>query len=93
MTFINGSKLIIKPATDKFEIPSEISVDIFVKDKCVYTDNLKFLPSSNFKNYGIYTVNLNSNKYLERNYKNVYVVIRFNDETSKILLNDNILKN
>ena len=90
--FNYGSELIIRPATDLFEFPSEISVDVFVKDKCIYTDNLKFIPSSNFKNFGVYTVDLNLNRYLERNYKNVYVVIRFNNETSKILLHENMSK-
>ncbi len=86
------SELIIRTSKyEEFEVPSEISIEIIAKDKSVYSDNLKFIPDTNFKNSGKYTIHLESNKYLERNYRKLYLVIRFDDETSKIPLREKIV--
>lgn len=88
------NELMILPGKyEDFEMPSEIIVEVFAKDKSVYTDILKFIPSTNFENYGKYTARIDSNKNLERNYKDVHVAIRFNDEVSKILLKEEVKLN
>ncbi|WP_313233756.1 hypothetical protein [Tissierella praeacuta] len=79
-------ELVISPATDEFELPSEINVDVLVKNKSIYTDKLRIIKNKNFSKFGVYKSTFDSNKYLERNYKDVYVVINFNDETSEIPL-------
>lgn len=79
-------ELVISPATDEFELPTEIYIDVLAKDKSIYTDNLKIIKNKNYSEFGIYRITFDSNKYLESNYKDIYVVVSFNDENSKIPL-------
>jgi hypothetical protein len=86
------SELIITPKRDDFKIPSEISTDIIVNNNSVYTDRLKYIPDSFNKNYlGSYRVRLNSDEiisddYFKKDNNEVYIIIRFNNESSKIIL-------
>lgn len=81
-----NNELVITLTTEKFEPPSEIFVDILVKDKSVYTDKLE-IEDNNFSQFGIYKCNFNSIKYLEKNYKDVSVTVSVNDELITIPLN------
>jgi hypothetical protein len=83
------SELIIQPGRDDFNIPSEISIDIIVNNKRVYTDRLKYIPDPQFR-LGQYTkVRLTSKDYFKKGTKNVHIIIRYNGESSSILLNQN----
>lgn len=90
-TFINIHKnydcvLMITPATDLFELPLEINVEVYVKDRCIYTDNLELIKDSNFKKFGTYKARFPTSSYLERNHENIYVVVSHNDNINKIIL-------
>lgn len=85
------SELIIEPGSDNFKIPPKISIDIIVNNNCVYTDRLEYIPSSNKKFLGKYMVKIDSDDiipddYFKKNNSKVYVVIKFNDQSSSILL-------
>lgn len=80
-----NNELVITLVTEKFEPPSEIFVDILVKDKSVYNNKLK-IKQDNFPHSGIYRCYFDSIKYLEKNYKDVSVFVNFNDETITIPL-------
>jgi hypothetical protein len=86
------TELIITPQRDDFKIPSEISADIITNDKCVYTGKLEYIPDSFNKNYlGSYRVRINSDDiisddYFKKDNNEVYIIIRFNNESSKIIL-------
>lgn len=86
------TELIITPQRDDFKIPSEISADIITNDKCVYTGILKYIPDSFNKNYlGSYRVRINSDDiisddYFKKDNNEVYIIIRFNGQSSSILL-------
>lgn len=83
------SELIIRPGRDDFKIPSEISIDIIVNNKRVYTDRLKYIPDPQFR-LGQYTkVRLTSKDYFKKGTKNVHIIIRYNGESSSISLNRN----
>ncbi|WP_315122459.1 hypothetical protein [uncultured Clostridium sp.] len=85
--FKYDSELIIRPMSDNFEVPSEISIDIIADNNCVYTDRLKYIPDSNEKLLGEYMLALISDDYFKKDIKDVDIIIRFNDESSSILLN------
>ena len=61
-----NNELVIRPATDEFEPPSEISIDILVKDKSIYTDKLEIIKNDKTSKLGIYKCTFDSNKYLEK---------------------------
>ena len=82
-----SNHLFITPATDKFELPPEMIIEVFVKDKSIYADRLKIIKKDNFQDYGEYKCKFDSNKYLEKNYNDVYILISYKDETSKVDLN------
>lgn len=81
------SVLMIVPGSDSFSIPSEISIDITVNNKCIYTDRLKYIPNSNKNSLGKYTATIKSNELFKKDISNVYLIIRFNDKSSSIMLN------
>lgn len=80
------SELIIRPSRDDFKIPSEINVNIFINNKCVYTDKLKYIPSSNKNLLGQYMVTLNSADFFKKNINNIYITIESNNKSSSLLL-------
>lgn len=83
------SELIIRPGRDDFKIPSEISIDIIVDNKRVYTDRLKYIPDPQFR-LGEYTrVRFKSKDYFKKDIRNVYIIIKYNGESSSISLNQN----
>ncbi|MCK9444801.1 MAG: hypothetical protein M0Q14_09795 [Tissierellaceae bacterium] len=82
----HSNELIITPATDKFELPREIVIDIYVKDRSIYSDILTMAKSDNFPEYGTYKYKFDSNKYLVKHHKDIYILITYEDETSRILL-------
>lgn len=69
-------------------MPSEISVEIIVNENSVYIGNLEYIPDTNGFLIGKYMVNLNSGDYFNKDIedKYVYIIIRYNDESSSILL-------
>jgi hypothetical protein len=84
-------ELIIMPIRNDFEIPSEISTDIIVNNKCVYTNTLKYIPDSNKNLLGRYMARIDSDDiisgdYFKRSNDEVYINIRSNGESSSILL-------
>ncbi len=81
-----NNELVITLSTEEFEPPSEVVVDILAKGRNVYSDKLK-IRKDDFPHSGIYKSNFDSIKYLEKNYKDVSIVVSFNDETITILLN------
>lgn len=82
----HDSELTIKPRRDDFKIPSEINADIIVNSNSIYTNKLKYIPSSNKNSLGKYMVNINLNSYLKKASNEVYVIVKYNDQSSKILL-------
>lgn len=74
-----SNEIVVAPATTEFEFPPSIIVEVFVKDKKIFTD-MNVRPSDN----GVYKCRFDSNKYLEKHYKDVYLVIGFDDEESKV---------
>jgi hypothetical protein len=86
------TELIIQPARDDFKIPSEISADIIVNSKCVYTSKLEYTINSNNKDsLGTYRVKINSDDIIPGDYfknKNneVYIIVRLNGQSSSVLL-------
>ena len=75
-----NNDLVIRLITEEFEPPSEISVDVLAKDKSVYSESLK-IEEDDFPHAGIYKSNFDSVKYLEKNYKDVSIIVSFNNET------------
>lgn len=75
-----NNELVIILSTEEFEPPSEVFVDILVKNKSVYNNKLK-IRQDDFLRFGIYKHSFDSIKYLEKNYKDVSVFVNFNDET------------
>ena len=84
----HDSELIIRPQREDYEVPSEISVEIIVNENSVYIGNLEYIPDTNGFLIGKYMVNLNSSDYFNKDIedKYVYIIIRYNDESSSILL-------
>lgn len=84
----HDSELIIRPQREDYEVPSEISVEIIVNENSVYIGNLEYIPDTNGFLIGKYMVNLNSGDYFNKDIedKYVYIIIRYNDESSSILL-------
>ncbi len=80
-----NNELVITLVTEEFEPPSEVFVDILVKDKSVYKNKLE-IEHDNFPHSGIYKSYFDSIKYLEKNYKDVSVFVNFNNETITIPL-------
>ena len=78
------SDLRIQPFRDDFDIPTDISIDIIVDNNIVYTDNLKYEVANEY--LGIYSAYIDSKELFKRNIKEVYITIRFNDDSSSILL-------
>ena len=74
-----SNEIVITPATTEFESPPSIIVELFVKDKKIFTDR-NVRASDN----GIYKLRFDSNKYLEKHYKEVHLVIGIDDEESKV---------
>lgn len=81
-----NNELVITLITEEFKPPSEVFVDILVKDKSVYNSKLK-REQDDFLHAGIYKEHFDSIKHLERNYEDVSVLVSVNDETIKIPLN------
>ena len=81
-----NNELVISLSTDKFKPPSEIHVDILVKEKNIYNEDLKSIENDNFPNPNVYKSSFKSTNYLEKNYKNVSIIITFDNETIKIPL-------
>lgn len=79
------NELVIKLVTEEFDPPSKINVDVLAKEKSVYSDNLKMI-KNDFPHSGIYKSSFGSVKYLEKNYKDVSIVVVFNDESIIISL-------
>lgn len=80
-----NSQLVVTLVTEDFEPPSKISIDILAKDQIVYNDKLTIVKDK-FPHFGMYKGSFDSSKYLERNYKDVSVLINFNDEIITIPL-------
>jgi len=80
-----NNELVITLVTEEFDPRSEVIVDILAKGKSVYSDKLK-IRKDDFPHSGIYKSNFHSVKYLEKNYKDVSIVVSFNDETITIPL-------
>jgi hypothetical protein len=86
------TELIIQPARDDFKIPSEISADIIINNKCVYTGKLEYATdSTNKDSLGTYRVRINSDDiipsdYFKKNNNEVYIIVRFNGQISSVLL-------
>lgn len=76
----------IIPATDEFDLPSAIIIDVLVRDRSIYTDRLEIVNNENFPNYGTYKCRFDSNKYLEKNHKDVNVLISYGDGESMVEL-------
>ena len=79
------NELVIKLVTEEFDPPSKIIVDVLAKEKSVYSDNLKII-EDDFPHSGIYKRSFGSVRYLEKNYKDVSIVVVFNDESIIISL-------
>jgi hypothetical protein len=80
-----NNELVIKLVTEEFEPPSEVFVDILVKNESVYNKKLE-IEHDNFPHSGIYKCYFDSIKYLEKNYKDVSVFVNFNNEAITIPL-------
>lgn len=83
--FKYNTELIIHPMRDDFKIPSIISIDIIVNDKCVYTDRLEYIPDPNMKFLGKYVVKF-SDDYFKKDIKDATIIIKFNDKSSTVFL-------
>lgn len=81
-----NNELVVTLATEEFEPPSEVTVDVFAKGESVYSNKLK-IKKDDFLHSGIYKSNFDSVNYLEKNYKDVSIVVSFNDESITIPLN------
>lgn len=75
-----NNELVIRLVTEEFDPPSEIIVDVLAKEKSVYSENLR-IEEDDFPHAGTYRSNFDSVKYLEKNYKDVSIVVSFNNET------------
>lgn len=81
------SELNIRPRRDDFIIPSVIDIDIVVNNKYVYNDILKYVEDIDGSSLlGKYTVKLNSSDYFNHKTKEVHIIIKYNNESSTILL-------
>ncbi len=83
--FKYNTELIIHPMRDDFKIPSIISIDIIVNDKCVYTDRLEYIPDPNMKLLGKYVVKF-SDDYFKKGIKDATIIIKFNNKNSTVFL-------
>lgn len=81
-----NSSLVITPSTDKFELPDRITVDIYVKDKDIYSNNLDIIRQDNFPEYGEYKWIFDHDKYIIKNHKDITIVISYDNKTSRIPL-------
>lgn len=78
--------LMVTLVAEEFDPPTEIGVDVLVKEKSVYSDIIK-IKEEDYPHFGVYESRFDSVKYLEKNYENVSVVVDFDDETIAIPLN------
>ena len=79
------NELVITLVTEEFDIPSEVFVDVLVKNKSVYSQEIE-KGNDDFPHAGIYRGYFDTVKYLEKNYNNVTLVVKSNDETITIPL-------
>ena len=81
------SNLIIRPFRDDFDIPSIIDIEIISNNKTIYTNKLEYIKDKNGY-LGDYRLELNSRDYFKYNTKDLIILIKYNNETSKVLLDD-----
>ena len=81
------SELNIRPMRDDFSIPSEIDIDIIIDNKSVYTDKLEYIQDHDGSLLGKYTVKINSSDYFDKSIEKVTIIIKYNNESSTIVLN------